>query len=95
MDIIQSFFLTVFIGLFKLVSPLFYNPILTTYIVILCVVMGIVFFNYRWLKKSKGYKRKGAEFWVYMGSAILQVFSVFFLLWYVVIHFWTYRLVGA
>ena len=85
MAIINSIFIEIFIILYMIIKPLFSNPILTTYVMILGLISGLNYLNYRFLKKSQSQNLKFILF------LLSQSFLIAYLLWFVLIHFHSFR----
>ena len=85
MAIINSIFIELFIVLYMVIKPLFSNPILTTYIMILALILGLNFLNYRFLKKSQSHHFK------FIAFLLTQSFLIAYLLWYIFIHFHSFK----
>ena len=88
-DVFSSLFLFVF----KLLFPLFSNPVLVTFCAILGLFIWLAVFVYKKIKRHTGLKSKGKDFWIFIGLCCLELFLVLYLFWYVFIHFWTYKLI--
>ena len=86
----DGLFLNVFALFYMLAFPLFKNPVLTSYVAILVMVLGFAWLNYRWIRRNKARAGK----WRYVGALALEAYLVVFLIWYIFTYFHTYRLVS-
>ena len=94
MELLANWFNFFFIFLFKILFPLFQNPILLSFIAILVLVSGVIYFGFKWIRQHKGFKSSGKDLLVFILVLLIELYLVLFWLWFVLIHFWTYRLLN-
>ncbi len=92
MELLSNWFTSLFLVLFRLLFPLFQNPILLTFIAILGLVSCATYYLFQWIKRHKGFRSSGKPLFLFLGALCLELFLGLFWIWYVVIHFWTYKL---
>ena len=85
-------FTKTFDGLFYLLYPLLKNPILVTYVAILFVTGGFVWFFGLYLKKNKAKLRLGNQKLLFRILFVLEGYLIVFLIWYIFVFFPTYRI---
>lgn len=94
MGILNEFFLGTFFIFYSVLYPLFKRPIFATYVVIFLIFCFFVVKMYRYLRSMSIYsgsikdRLKVALLWG------VEVYMVSFLLWYLFVHFKTYKLMS-
>jgi hypothetical protein len=94
MSFLESFFLSTFLIMYNILFPFFRRPVWATY----CVILGLIIWGtYRLFLKLKT-QSLSARSWSKKG-ALLALWGVFFylvfmIIWYILIHFRTYKLMS-
>ena len=94
MLVLFDWFTSLFLVFFKLLFPLFQNPVLLTFIAILVIETSLMYVLFQWIKRHKGFKSSGKQLFLFVASLFLELFLVVYWLWFVSIHFWTFRLLN-
>lgn len=92
MELLSNWFTSLFLVLFKLLFPLFQNPILLTFIAIFGLISYAAYALFQWIKGHRGFKSKGKPLAMFILAIAAEVFLILYWIWYVLVHFWTYKL---
>lgn len=92
MQWLVDLFLSTFIFFFTILFPVFKNPVFSTYVVILALLGLAIWFNYRYIQRHRKARLYGKQLWLFVGAVALELYLVAFLVWYVLFHFSTYKL---
>ena len=84
-NMVQKMFLNVFIFFFEILFPIFKNA-LFTYIVIFVGAAATSYINWKLFKEAK-------TKWLRYILILIQVFLALFMIWFVIIHFSSYKLI--
>ena len=93
MEFIYTLFLHTFSILFSIFFQLFKHPVLSTYLFILVLVIFCSYKFFHFLKKSIGGKGSFKEQFKNLIFVVLEIYLISFTIWYVVVHFKTFRVI--
>ena len=92
MDALQTAFTTFFLILYSFFYPFFKNPVLATYVFILILIVFAAVKFYK-IVRSRSLKDQGIKSkLLFLISLIIELFLILMIIWYVFIHFNSYKL---
>ena len=92
MELISSLFLGTFLILYSVLYPIFKRPVFATYVVILAIVVFISFRLFRYLQQQTFHKKTVKQKGVLLFFWGLQVYFSLMIVWYLFVHFKTYKI---
>jgi hypothetical protein len=92
MSLLTSSFLGAFLLLYSIFYPMFKRPIFATYVVILLILSFFAFRLFKYLK-TQSFAKTNITQKLRLGCLwVLQLYVFLMIIWYVVIHFKTYKI---
>ena len=92
MTLLTTFFLSTFLLLYSIFYPLFKRPIFATYVVILLILSFCAFRLFRYLR-TQSFAKTNITQKLRLGCLWgLQLYFSSMIIWYVFIHFKTYKI---
>ena len=91
MDALEPLFIYIFLIVYTALRPIFNDPNLTIYTVILIGLGALTWKNYRWIIRHKSGKKSGNGKYVFWARVGAELYLVLFLLWLMLFHFHTFK----